>query len=49
MTLASRLTTQAQFQRQTGQVVARDGLEVLQSRSQGADAIETSGTEYKAA
>ncbi|MCY1558110.1 hypothetical protein D9M68_950160 [compost metagenome] len=49
MALSGGLAAQTQLQRQTGQAITRDGLEVLQAGRQGADAVEAGGTENKAA
>ncbi|MCY1303169.1 hypothetical protein D9M70_528630 [compost metagenome] len=49
MALPGGLSAQAQLQRQARQAVAGDGLEVMQTSRQGADAVETGGTEHEAA
>ena len=49
MALPGRLATQAQFQRQAGQAIARNGLEVVQPGGEGADAVESGGAEHEAA
>ncbi len=48
MALPGRLATQTQLQWQAGQAVTGDGLEVMQASGQGADAVETGGTEHEA-
>ncbi|MCY1546107.1 hypothetical protein D9M68_820850 [compost metagenome] len=48
MALPGGFASQAQFQRQAGQAIAGDSLEVMQPGGEGADAIETGGAEHEA-
>ncbi|MNL19994.1 hypothetical protein D3C87_1412230 [compost metagenome] len=49
MALPSGFTAQTQLQRQTGQSIAGDGLQVMQTRCQGADAVVARGAKDKTA
>ena len=49
MTLSGGLAPQTQLQRQTGQAIAGDGLQVMHTRCQGADAVVARGAKDKTA